>query len=196
VVFSWHKKNSTGGKNRMVRKVVGTIRKIDGTPWATDVIFRLFPGSYDLEAQYPGQRSQVRSNALGQFEVMLWANLPGLEVAHYECVIERDRFTFDLPAGTDDVNIGDLRAASNPLPQPEVPPSFQPVERDVRQSDLTTDEIVIMHPVKTQPVAVSVSNNLDQEVQPTNVVFISDRAVRVSLEGYTPIVGTWRIRVL
>ena len=179
----------------MIRKVVGTIRKLDGTPWATEVIFRLFPGSYDLEAQYPGQRSRVTSNALGQFEANLWCNVPGLEVARYECVIERDRFEFDLPSGADPINIGELRSLSNPLPQPEVPPNFQPVDKLVRQQDLTNDLIVINHNPKTLPTAVTVCNNLDQEVMPTNVVFISDRAVRVSLEGYTPITGIWRIRV-
>lgn len=189
-----------------IRRVTGTIRKSDGTPWATDIKFRLFPGSYDLEAQYPYSTQQITSDIDGAFHVDLWCNTSGLAIspegipaAHYECLIKGEgvtRFTFDLPEGAGSINIGELRALSNPPHDPVVPPNFQPLERLITQTDLTNDLIVLNHGKKIQPVVVSISNNLDQEVMATDVVFLSDQATKISLEGYTPLVGVWRLRVI
>lgn len=179
----------------MFRTIMGNVRKIDGSAWATELSFRLFPGSFDLESQYPASIKKIVSGLDGSFSVSLWCNTEGLTISQYECLIGRDRFVFDLPPGTDPVNIGDLRALSMPI-SPPIETSLTPVERLLKQSDLTGDQVVIDFPKRASPVSVIISNNLDQEVQPTNVVFISDRAVRVSLQGYTPITGIWMIRVL
>ena len=178
----------------MLRTVTGRISKIDGSPWATEIAFRLHPGSYDLDSLYPSSVKQITSGSDGLFSVALWCNTEGLAIAQYECVIGRDRFLFDLPSGTEPIDIGNLRFATNPIAP--VAPIPSTTVRTFTQLDLTEDEIVVSFSPRNAPVSVTLANNLSQKVDATDVLFLSNQAVRVSLRGYTPINGLWSIRVL
>lgn len=181
----------------MLRTVTGKVSRIDGSPWATEINFRLFPGSFDLISQYPSSIKRVTSGSDGLFSVSLWCNAAGLGIAHYECQISRDRFTFDLPLGTDPIDLGTLRLGSNPSSPPAlVDEKLSPKTSSITQGDLIGDEVVVYFPSREVPVSVVVSNELLEEVAATNVYFLSNQAVRVSLAGYTPITGIWKIRVL
>lgn len=178
------------------RTVTGNIKKIDGTPWTTKLRFRLVSGNYDLADTYPGQVLETEAIA-GSFSISLWCDAGGLTESHYELMIERDRYLFKLPYGNGQaVNISELRAAYAPVNKVVSPVAPYPNFRDVRQVDLVEDSLIVDHGITQLPVKVTVTNNLDEEVQPTNVAFLNLNAVKVGLQGYTPITGTWRIRVL
>ena len=74
----------------------------------------------------------------------------------------------------------------------------QPYTQSIIQNHLTANKIVIPHG-RGSPggvVSLSVYNNLNQKVQPTDVEIVDTNNCRIDLTGYTPIIGVWRIIVL
>lgn len=69
-------------------------------------------------------------------------------------------------------------------------------QRTITNSDLTNGFITLTHGLSVQPTVVAIANNLNQAVYPSDVDQISANFIRISLEGYTPIEGTWKIRIL
>ena len=64
------------------------------------------------------------------------------------------------------------------------------------QVDLVNDLIAVHHGLLAREGVVNIVlvTNLKEQVEPTNVIFISDRIAHVSLKGYTPITDTWMVR--
>lgn len=176
----------------MLRIVTGRINKIDGTPWQTEAIIRLFPGSWDAIAQYPQQKKKITTDVQGLFSVELWCNEGGLSESRYEFAVGKEIFYFSLPTGTGAIDIGELRDR-----QAWIPPQTgnEPITREITQSDLVGSETAIAIGARVIPCAVDVINDLNDEVAATNIRYVNGSAV-ISLEGYLPITGTWRIRVL
>jgi hypothetical protein len=66
------------------------------------------------------------------------------------------------------------------------------------QADITNDEIAIAHDLdlSEEVAVVTLMDELSEECQPTKVEFKTDKIVVVGLGGYTPIIGTWKVRIL
>lgn len=66
------------------------------------------------------------------------------------------------------------------------------------QSHLTANKIVIPHNRNAENGVVSLSlfNNFNLRVYPTDFEIIDANNCRIDLTGYTPITGTWRVKVL
>lgn len=75
---------------------------------------------------------------------------------------------------------------------------IQPYYQSFIQSHLTANKIVIPHNRNAENGVVSLSlfNNLNLRVYPTDFEVIDVNNCRIDLTGYTPITGTWRVKVL
>ncbi|MBW4666475.1 MAG: hypothetical protein KME60_03265 [Cyanomargarita calcarea GSE-NOS-MK-12-04C] len=103
------------------RKVIGTIRRIDGSPRKyAKVTFRRVVGSYTFDAQYPADICQVTTDSFGRFSCILWCNTES-EAGEtlYECLFEGDRFKFSLPVGVGDIDLSSLRAMGSHVNDPK-----------------------------------------------------------------------------
>lgn len=67
--------------------------------------------------------------------------------------------------------------------------------KELVNAELTNGFITLSHGLGFQPTMVAIANNLNQLVQPSDVDQITPNSIRLSLEGYIPIQGTWKIKV-
>lgn len=105
-----------------VRKVTGTLLKIDNTPWSNvPIIFSISSGTFTSEANYLPERKTVKTNSQGNFSVDLWTNSVGTIPTNYLCTLpSREVFSFVLTPGLAPVTIQFLRAQSiQPVPTPQ-----------------------------------------------------------------------------
>lgn len=96
------------------RQVHGTICDPFGRGMITDVSFELKDdqGSFTQTIQFPGEKTIVRTDNNGEFTTPLWTNTEGLRSSTYFCKFERVCFSFDLPTGTDQIELSVLREQS------------------------------------------------------------------------------------
>jgi hypothetical protein len=64
------------------------------------------------------------------------------------------------------------------------------------QANLVGDLLAVPHDLLASKGAVNITlmNNNKEQVEPSNVIFISESLAHISLEGYTPISDTWFVR--
>lgn len=67
--------------------------------------------------------------------------------------------------------------------------------KELTNAELTNGFITLSHNLGFQPTTVAIANNLNQLVQPSDVDQITSSSIRLSLEGYLPIQGFWKIKV-
>jgi hypothetical protein len=82
------------------------------------------------------------------------------------------------------------------LPSEAVVYSSRDYTRNFTQSDLTMGWLPLPHNLSSQAIAVALYNNLGYEVKPSDIVAIDNNNASVSLEGYTPITSTWKIKAI
>lgn len=105
-----------------IRKVIGTLLKIDNTPWSNvPIIFAISSGTFTSEANYLPEKKVVKTNAQGIFSVNLWTNSLGTIPTQYTCTLpSKEVFSFILTPGEAPVTIQFLRAQSTqPTPTPQ-----------------------------------------------------------------------------
>lgn len=73
-----------------------------------------------------------------------------------------------------------------------------PYINEFTQADLTTDILMVPHNLLASNGAIKIIlfNDKKLEVQPSDVEIVDENNAKVSLKGYTPITGRWRIKAL
>jgi hypothetical protein len=99
-----------GGLMSTTRNVVGTIKKPDGTAWATaDLRFVLSAYSQTADTQFPAWDREATTDDEGAFTVELWCNDEGDYASEYTVEFPSgDTKKFVLPAGVGDINLSAL----------------------------------------------------------------------------------------
>ena len=101
-------------------RVFGNIKYPESDlPWANArIFFVLERGSYTSSTQYPSKRVSTQADALGDFEIELWANGEGLRESNWRCVLpDGDNFVFVLSPNVSEVPFSSLRNS-----EPWIPP--------------------------------------------------------------------------
>lgn len=186
----------------MERVVRGVVRRASGV-WANAPInFALTPDSYTANTLYPENYVTAITDAQGYFEVSLWINTQGAKSSQYWCTLpSRERFRFDLPFGTEPIDIGVLRAGaridmsrSNSLSILEEL-AERAESRTFTNADLTLGKLVQPHGLNRKLVNVTLFDGDLNEVNASNVKPISEAAVEIDLNGWAPITGVWEVLI-
>ncbi|QVQ57102.1 hypothetical protein ELBI_97 [Anabaena phage Elbi] len=103
-----------------MRKLFGTIRKLDDQPWANVSLFlTLVNGSYTSDSQYPIDTKIIYTNDSGEFESNVISNT-GLEASYYILTTpDNKKHAFTIPDGTTPINFSDVREAGIIATDPE-----------------------------------------------------------------------------
>lgn len=77
-----------------------------------------------------------------------------------------------------------------------IAPPINSYQTTVNNASLINQKVIIRHGLNTLNPVAQIYNNLNQNVEPSDLVVIDSQNVQISFEGYTPLSGTWNLKII
>lgn len=72
---------------------------------------------------------------------------------------------------------------------------YPPYYRNISNADLTDSKIILLHNLNTESPTITIFNDQNLQVFPTDFKTVSLSTAELDLTGYTPLINPWRIKV-
>ena len=168
--------------------------------------FTLHNGSYTNFAQYPRTGIKFKTDDFGVLKAQLWCNKEGILPSVYRCNLPHEYFDFVIPANTSYAVLSQLRLlnltdgnidnCSNATITEYIDKKIKGFIFPFTNLNIVNGWIAVPHKLSNEIIKIVIINDKGLEVQPGDVRIIDSNNCLVEIEPYTPIIGTWKLRVI
>lgn len=203
----------------MKRIIKGKIYRINDIPWGqTKGRITLIQGGFSSSIQYPESTIKYitdnAGNVLGENggDLELWCNEEGGTNSYYEWVLpDGNCWKFTVPIGVSPIEISALREnINNQSPKYETvlnyvdkkfTDNFDDIVRGsydlaFQNNNLTSNRLTVNHNRNTTTPVLSIYDENSYQIFPTDLKIIDKNNLEIDLTGYTPINGTWKLKIV